>query len=81
MNIKFKNLLLKIKSYLTIRLFIGIIIGAVAGYAYYYYVGCQSGSCPITSNPVNMILYGSLFGGLLFFKEKKNKEEIQNENK
>jgi ABC-type antimicrobial peptide transport system permease subunit len=32
---------------------IGIIIGAAGGYAYYYFVGCASGTCSITSSPVN----------------------------
>ena len=36
------------------------------GYAYYYYVGCASGSCTITSKPLNSSLYGGLMGGLLF---------------
>lgn len=44
---------------------IGIVMGAVAGYLYWYYVGCMSGSCAITSSPVNSALYGSLMGGLL----------------
>ena len=53
---------------------IGVVIGAIAGYAYYYYVGCVSGTCAITSKPVNSTLYGGLMGGLLFnlfVKEKK----------
>lgn len=45
---------------------IGIIIGAVAGYLYYFYVGCASGTCAITSKPLNSTLYGALMGGLLF---------------
>ncbi len=45
---------------------VGAVIGAIAGYAYYYYVGCASGSCAITSKPVNSTLYGALLGGLLF---------------
>lgn len=45
---------------------IGIAIGALAGYAYYYYVGCASGTCAITSKPLNSTLYGALMGGLLF---------------
>jgi hypothetical protein len=45
---------------------IGIIIGAIAGYLYYHFVGCVSGNCAITSKPVNSTLYGSLLGGLLF---------------
>lgn len=54
---------------------IGIVIGLIAGYAYYYFVGCASGTCAITSKPLNSSLYGGLLGGLLFslfVKEKKN---------
>jgi LytS/YehU family sensor histidine kinase len=45
---------------------IGIAVGLVAGYAYYYFVGCASGTCAITSKPLNSTLYGGLMGGLLF---------------
>jgi Family of unknown function (DUF6132) len=45
---------------------IGIAVGAVAGYAYYYFVGCASGTCAITSKPLNSTLYGALMGGLVF---------------
>lgn len=45
---------------------IGVIMGLIAGYAYYYYVGCASGTCAITSKPLNSTLYGGLMGGLLF---------------
>lgn len=45
---------------------IGVLIGAIAGYAYYHYIGCASGGCPITSKPMNSTLYGALLGGLLF---------------
>ena len=44
----------------------GVIIGAIAGYLYYYFVGCASGTCAITSNPINSTLYGAMMGGLLF---------------
>lgn len=45
---------------------IGITIGAIAGYLYYHFVGCASGTCNITSKPLNANLYGSLMGGLVF---------------
>ena len=45
---------------------IGLIVGAVTGYAYYYYLGCASGTCSITSKPLNSSLYGAVLGGLLF---------------
>jgi phosphate/sulfate permease len=46
--------------------FLGVLIGAIAGYAYYYFVGCNSGTCAITSSPINSTIYGVLMGGLLF---------------
>jgi Family of unknown function (DUF6132) len=45
---------------------VGVVVGAIAGYAYYHFVGCASGTCAITSKPLNSTLYGSLMGGLLF---------------
>ena len=53
---------------------IGIIVGGIAGFAYYYFVGCASGTCPITSNPYMTTGYGALLGYLLFdmFKTKEN---------
>ena len=40
----------------------GIILGGIAGFLYYHYVGCQSGSCAITGSPVTSILFGSAMG-------------------
>lgn len=45
---------------------IGILFGAISGYLYYYYVGCASGTCAITSRPLNSTLYGAAIGGLVF---------------
>lgn len=56
---------------------IGIVFGAISGYLYYHFVGCTSGSCAITSKPVNSTLYGGLMGGLLFnlfVKEEKKQK-------
>ena len=57
---------------------LGILLGAIFGYLYYYYVGCASGTCNITSKPLNSTLYGAMMGGLLFNifekKPKKNNE-------
>ncbi|HMW65505.1 MAG TPA: DUF6132 family protein [Chitinophagaceae bacterium] len=59
------------KHFITI---IGILIGAVGGYLYYHFVGCNSGTCTITSKPVNSTLYGALMGGLLFSIFRKEKK-------
>ena len=39
--------------------------GALAGLAYYALAGCLTGSCTITSNPVNTMVYTGLIGLLL----------------
>ena len=44
---------------------IGIIIGAIAGWLYWNFIGCSSGTCAITSKPLNSILYGALMGYLV----------------
>jgi prepilin signal peptidase PulO-like enzyme (type II secretory pathway) len=57
---------------------VGILLGAIFGYLYYYYVGCASGTCNITSKPLNSTLYGALMGGLLFnIFEKKPKTKTE----
>ena len=66
------NLIFKYK--LTI---VGVIVGAVAGYAYYHFVGCASGTCPITSKPLNSSLYGALMGGILFSSFKKENSKTK----
>ncbi len=53
---------------------IGIPFGALVGYLYWKFVGCDSGTCAITSNPINSTLYGAMMGGLLFSIFKKDKK-------
>ncbi len=55
---------------------IGIIVGSVGGFLYWRFMGCTSGTCPITSSPLMSILWGAILGGLLFdmFKKKNNKQ-------
>jgi hypothetical protein len=44
---------------------VAVLLGAGAGFLYWYFIGCNSGSCAITSSPVNSTLYGAVFGALL----------------
>ena len=41
------------------------LLGGVLGFLYYRFVGCASGACPITANPVMSTLYGALLGLVL----------------
>jgi xanthosine utilization system XapX-like protein len=62
------NFLMKYKNYL-----IGIALGALAGFLYWRFIGCNSGTCPITSTWHNSTLYGALMGALFANSGKKKK--------
>lgn len=55
----------------------GVCTGCIAGFLYWKYVGCASGTCAITSKPVNSSVYGAVMGGLLFsiFQPKQKKAD------
>jgi xanthine/uracil permease len=53
-----------------------VLIGGILGYAYYYFIGCASGSCPISSNPYISTLYGAGIG-LIFSIPSKKKESTK----
>ncbi len=41
-----------------------IVLGLMAGLAYWYFIGCTSGTCPIQSKWWTSTLYGGLIGYL-----------------
>jgi len=63
------------KFFLTYWKYGAVPLGAAVGFAYYYFIGCQSGSCPIQSNPYFSTLYGAMLGGIFIFPSKKKKPE------
>lgn len=43
----------------ALRVVVGAVIGAGAGFAMYKFIGCRTGACPLTANPyVAMALWG-----------------------
>jgi len=54
------------------------LIGLALGYAYYFFIGCQSGSCPLTGNPYVSSGYGlgaGIFLALEFGKKEKHTQK------
>ncbi len=47
------------------RTLIGVVGGGGLGVAYYKFLGCSSGTCPLTSNPYISTIYGMVVGALL----------------
>lgn len=50
---------------MILKLIIGAVVGGGLGFAYYKFIGCSSGACPLTSHPIISTLYGSIVGALL----------------
>jgi hypothetical protein len=69
----------KFRSVNTLKNILGMLIGALGGYLYYFYIGCNSGSCPITSNPYMSVLWGTIIGYLVFdmFTLKPKTKEVE----
>lgn len=52
---------------------IGFLLGAIAGFVYWKYIGCLTGNCAITSNPFRSTMYFGIMGALLFGLFEKQK--------
>lgn len=59
------GLKLERKQIMILRIVIGVVVGGGLGFAYYKFVGCSSGACPLTSNPFISAIYGSVVGALV----------------
>lgn len=59
-----------VKQWIRTGLF--VLGGALVGYGYYRFIGCPTGVCAITTNPVSSMLYMGGVGfllSLIFTKE------------
>jgi hypothetical protein len=66
-----------IKKYQT-ELFAAI-LGGFTGFLYWLYIGCSTGTCPITSHWYTSVIYGVFMGFLIGqmitdYKKKKSKK-------
>jgi hypothetical protein len=46
----------------TLRRILGVTLGATAGFAFWALVGCNTGACPLTSNPWMSTGWGAVIG-------------------
>ena len=50
---------------MILKLILGLVIGGGLGFAYYKLVGCSTGTCPLTSNPIISTCYGAVVGAIV----------------
>ena len=60
-----KNIREFFRSWYFWKPFIGIMLGGIFGFLYYHFVGCSSGTCPITSHAYSSMIFGGVMGFLI----------------
>jgi Family of unknown function (DUF6132) len=69
----------RLKSHRLLTQIVLSVLGGMAGFGYYYYIGCASGTCPITGSPYVSTLYGMALGLLLAPGQIKKKSSDDHE--
>lgn len=64
------NFLNKVLNKNTYRIIFGVAIGAVVGWLYWEFIGCNGGTCPITNTSYKTIMLFALMGGFMARKQK-----------
>ena len=69
-----------LKNRLTLAL---VATGLLGGFLYWRFIGCNSGSCPITANWHSSVVLGGLLGFLIrdFFPGPGKKKGTENEQR
>ncbi len=57
-----------------------VLAGAILGFGYYFFIGCRTGSCPITGSPYISTLYGALIGLVWTIPTKKKNVDDNKRN-
>ena len=50
---------------MILKLILGVVVGGGLGFACYKFVGCATGTCPLTSNPIISTIYGAVLGAVV----------------
>lgn len=71
---------MKIDKNFILKRILPVVVGGLLGYLYYFFIGCRTGSCPITSNPWISTIYGAFAGLIISIPSKKKNDNQTNWN-
>jgi len=54
-----------------IKKYLPLVLGGAGGFAYWYFIGCLSGTCPLTSQWWTSTAYGMIIGATFLLGRKK----------
>jgi len=66
---------MKLNKTIILKRLLPTAIGALLGFAYYYYIGCDNG-CLIQSNPYLSSFYGALIAFTLSMPSSKKRKRV-----
>ena len=55
---------------MMLKAIFGMLVGGALGFAAYWFIGCTTGACPLTSNPWESTFLGLALGAMFGFKPK-----------
>ena len=61
------------KFYIIGKKLLPPVLGAAAGFAYWYFIGCSTGTCPLTSHWYASVVYGTIVGATFLLPGSKRK--------
>lgn len=59
----------------NVPILLSLVPGSLAGWFYWKYIGCSSGTCYIQSNAYRMAFYGAFLGALIYYSFKPAKTD------
>jgi len=51
------------------KIMLGAVSGAIIGWLYWEFIGCNGGSCPLTSNPYKTVLIFTMMGAWVTYRK------------
>jgi len=59
---------MQILGVIPFKMILSILAGGLLGFGYYRFVGCRTGTCPLSRNPYISTIYGAVLGLMWYLR-------------